>query len=154
MASFSTSVHLTLPNPTNRNKWVMTSGSLGDIQELRFTEDQLKQIIALHVGGVFKHMSENAIAKKEIDISTTMASSPHDPECSDRESSSTGSSGGSSVSVGGSSTNAGSSVSTGSSNQLWHTYVKIVKGQNPLLSHAEAVQKAKLTYQDWKKTQA
>jgi len=39
-------------------------------------------------------------------------------------------------------------------NQLWHSYVKLVKSENPLLSHADAVTLAKSTYQDWKAQQA
>jgi hypothetical protein len=38
-------------------------------------------------------------------------------------------------------------------NQMWHTYVRLFKSQNPDLTHQQAVARAKLSYPEWKKAQ-
>jgi hypothetical protein len=109
---------------------------------------EMMQIIKLYEAGVFREMIENNTMHKEVetahpDAASTFFTTPIVPPERERRASS--------------SSSEGSAPSpptiAGGGNRMYHEYVKIVKAQNPDLTHKQALVYASNGYKEWKASQ-
>jgi hypothetical protein len=109
---------------------------------------EIMQIVKLYEAGVFHEMIENNTRTKDVetahpDAASTFFTTPIVPPARERYEST------SSEEV----DTPSPSTIAGGGNRMYHEYVKIVKAQNPDLTHKQALTYASNGYKEWKATQ-
>lgn len=122
-------------------------GKSSGTAKLSLSQVEIMQVICLYNAGVFHEMIENNTRTKDVEVASPDAApafftTPVDPPGRNRYTSTS------------SSEDSDEPPSASGKNRLYNEYVKIIKAQNPDLTHRQALTFASNGYKEWKASQS
>ena len=120
--------------------------------KIELTENQIEQIVRLYNMHVFRDMIDNNVTSRDVEA-PAVSKSPSPPPTPPPAPTPAPTKTPTKTLKGGVMVFEPEQAPKTQGNALYHMYVKLVKSQNPDLTHKQALAKASESYQQWKKTQ-